>query len=171
MVERLVFRVSGGTHAVSDRVHTGAPTFAPLTPGRRKEDGLRAAVRRRSDRSRSLQAFSKHFQIRALFLQAIPSIALAVLCDFNGLQGLQMTIDVFQIFCSLGTLRTRSRRTNGLRSLKRHKNTLARISFLRKINRQGIEESVKSKNPRSSLHARIARTGPKRDRRRGSGSV
>jgi hypothetical protein len=44
------------------------------------------SLRLRPARSRRLQAFSKPFQISAIFCQAFPKNVLAVLWDFKGLQ-------------------------------------------------------------------------------------
>jgi hypothetical protein len=46
-----------------------------------------------------LQVISKLFQISACFLQTYPNKALAVLWDFNGLQGFQTECVDFQISC------------------------------------------------------------------------
>ena len=46
----------------------------------------------------ALQAFSKLLQKSHVLLQAFPKKSLAVLWDFKGLQGFQMSFDAFQIF-------------------------------------------------------------------------
>jgi hypothetical protein len=54
-----------------------------------------------SGRATASKLFSKPFQISAVFLQAFPKKALAVLWDFNRLQGFQTQSVLFQIFCFL----------------------------------------------------------------------
>src|ERR1700693_2489680 len=62
-----------------------------------------ASARQNAVRGRATASklFSKLFQISAVFLQAFPKKALAVLWDFNGLQDFQTQSVLFQIFCFL----------------------------------------------------------------------
>jgi hypothetical protein len=59
-------------------------TSRAIESGRGVSGGAKAAERRRIAKH-----FSKLFQISVIFLQAFPNKALAVLWDFNGLQGFQ----------------------------------------------------------------------------------
>jgi hypothetical protein len=88
-------------------------------------------------RAAASKLFSKPFQIWAVFLQAFPKKALAVLWDFKGLQGFQTQSVLFQIFCFLlGLEEPVARRPDQWGSLKAHRNTLAWMPFFRKKNRR-----------------------------------
>jgi hypothetical protein len=72
-------------------------SFAPRNDDSAPSEALAGGSNRGGIKAPS-KPFSKLLQKSHVLLQAFPKKALAVLCDFKGLQGFQTSFDAFQIF-------------------------------------------------------------------------